>query len=293
MSDAPRWPGADGSPGLDFSRNPRGANAPEAKKGPSAGSAAPSAGAGHPNPSSASSTPPAAAKPGTAPSGPPADATDTSRIPSVPLRGSTSTTTRPSPSSQRDTVFRQQPQSERPRTQNAEDWELDSITRSDKPVSSSAGNASEPETVTSSRTPGTNASEETRVSPIRAVRRTRKARLRLHRLDPWSVMKTSFLFSIAFAVMFVAAIAVLWSVFAGSDTMVYINDFVNSILADEGGERRFDIGEYLGWERVIGFTTVIGAINVVIFTAVATLFAFLYNLSATIMGGLEVTLAED
>ena len=30
-----------------------------------------------------------------------------------------------------------------------------------------------------------------------------------------------------------------------------------------------------------------------IITAVATLFAFLYNLAATVMGGLEVTLAED
>ena len=42
-----------------------------------------------------------------------------------------------------------------------------------------------------------------------------------------------------------------------------------------------------------GFSVVVAAIDVVIITAVATLFAFLYNLSAVVMGGLEVTLAED
>jgi len=44
---------------------------------------------------------------------------------------------------------------------------------------------------------------------------------------------------------------------------------------------------------VLGFAVLIAAIDVVIITAVATLFAFLYNLSAVVMGGLEVTLAED
>ena len=43
----------------------------------------------------------------------------------------------------------------------------------------------------------------------------------------------------------------------------------------------------------MGLTAILAAIDVVIFTAVATLFAFLYNLASVVMGGLEVTLAED
>ena len=35
------------------------------------------------------------------------------------------------------------------------------------------------------------------------------------------------------------------------------------------------------------------AVDVVIFTALATLGSFLYNLAATMLGGLEITLAED
>ena len=45
--------------------------------------------------------------------------------------------------------------------------------------------------------------------------------------------------------------------------------------------------------RVLGLTALIGAINAVLFTAISTLFSFLYNLAAQVMGGLEVTLAED
>ncbi|HLT61584.1 MAG TPA: DUF3566 domain-containing protein, partial [Microlunatus sp.] len=44
------------------------------------------------------------------------------------------------------------------------------------------------------------------------ARRTRKARLRLSRLDPWSVMKTSFLFSISAGIVLVVAVYAIWTV---------------------------------------------------------------------------------
>ena len=44
---------------------------------------------------------------------------------------------------------------------------------------------------------------------------------------------------------------------------------------------------------MIGAAIVLSAINVVLITALATLSAFLYDLAASLIGGLEVTLAED
>ncbi|WP_344676707.1 DUF3566 domain-containing protein [Tessaracoccus defluvii] len=122
-------------------------------------------------------------------------------------------------------------------------------------------------------------------------RRTRKARLRLSRIDPWSVMKTSFLFAIAFGVMLVVVAFVLWSVLAGSGALESVNSLINTLIGDE--DNAFRVEDVLNSSRVLGFATVVAAIDVVILTAVATLFAFLYNLSATVLGGLEVTLAED
>ena len=255
MSDAPRWPGANGSPGLDFSRS----DAPESGRV-------------------------------SAPGAPSTDSMDaTHAIPKV-------SATKPPSLTERVGVAGGGDAEAKPSLKSADDWELDSITRQSTPKPGPAYDSKSSDVATPARaavassTIPTTTTTPPRVPradesplPARGMRRTRKARLRLHRIDPWSVMKTSFLFSIAFGVMIVAAVAVLWSVFAGSDTMTYINDFVNRIMADEEGGARFDIANYLGWQRVLGLTTVLAAM----------LFAFLYNLAAVIMGGLEVTLAED
>lgn len=137
------------------------------------------------------------------------------------------------------------------------------------------------------------ASSASRPAAVPAVHRTRKARLRLSRIDPWSVMKTSFLFSIAFGILLVVMVWVLWGVLASSGTFESINRAVNDLLATPNSTSTFDLGRYLTGDRIIGFTALIAAADVVIFTALATLFSFLYNLSATVLGGLEVTLAED
>ena len=142
--------------------------------------------------------------------------------------------------------------------------------------------------------PAASASSASRAAAAAApARRTRKARLRLSRLDPWSVMKTSFLFSIAFGILLVVAAWVLWAVLQSSGTFESINRAVNDLLATPNSASTFDLGRYVTGDRLIGFSALIAAADVVIFTALATLFSFLYNLSATVLGGLEVTLAED
>ncbi|MDO5093842.1 MAG: DUF3566 domain-containing protein [Propionibacteriaceae bacterium] len=132
---------------------------------------------------------------------------------------------------------------------------------------------------------------DTGIGKVGGVRRTRKARLRLSRIDPWSVMKTSFLFSIAFGIMLVVIVAVLWSVVVGSGALDAVNSTMTQLIGDE--ENKFSIEAYINGGRVIGLAAVLAAVDVVIMTAVATLFAFLYNLAAAVIGGLEVTLAED
>lgn len=134
------------------------------------------------------------------------------------------------------------------------------------------------------------AAARTKAAP---AKRTRKARLRLSRIDPWSVMKTALMFSIAFGILSVVAMWVLWGVLQSSGAFDSINRSVNDLLATPNSPSSFDLGRYITGSRVMGYTALIAAADVVIFTALATLFSFLYNLSATVLGGLEVTLAED
>ncbi len=122
--------------------------------------------------------------------------------------------------------------------------------------------------------------------------RSRRARLRLTRIDPWSVMKTSFLLSVAFAVVTFVAVLVIWSVLSMSGLWDSINDAVAPFVESENGPA-FDITDYIGAGRVLGFTLVVSVLDVILLTAIATLMAFLYNLSAALLGGIEVTLAEE
>jgi hypothetical protein len=128
---------------------------------------------------------------------------------------------------------------------------------------------------------------------VGVARRTRKARLRLSRLDPWSVMKTSFLFSIAAGIMLLAAVYSVWTVLSTSQLFDSINEIVRSVVSTPGDTTPFRIEEYINTQKVMGVTALIACVDVVIFTALATLGSFLYNLAATMLGGLEITLAED
>ena len=122
--------------------------------------------------------------------------------------------------------------------------------------------------------------------------RTRRARLRLTHLDPWSVMKTAFLLSVAFGIVTVIAVAVVWSVLGAAGVWDSINRTVADVLGGDTGSS-FDVENYVGTSRVMGFTMIVAVVDVILITAIATLGAFLYNLAATLLGGLEVTLAED
>ena len=120
---------------------------------------------------------------------------------------------------------------------------------------------------------------------------SRKARLRLVRFDPWSVMKTAFALSIALAIVTVVAVTIVWAVLDVAGVWAAINSSVATILSDNADA--FDVTDYVGFGRIMGFTILIAAIDVILITAIATVAAFLYNLAASLLGGLEITLAEE
>ncbi|MEU5955935.1 DUF3566 domain-containing protein [Streptomyces sp. NPDC047525] len=126
----------------------------------------------------------------------------------------------------------------------------------------------------------------------RTTPRTRKARLRVAKADPWSVMKVSFLLSIALGICTIIAAAVLWMVM---DAMGVFSTVGGTISEATGSNESngFDLQSFLSLPRVLMFTTIIAVIDVVLATALATLGAFIYNLSAGFVGGVELTLAED
>ncbi|MER6936310.1 DUF3566 domain-containing protein [Nocardioides sp. NPDC127514] len=119
----------------------------------------------------------------------------------------------------------------------------------------------------------------------------RRARLSLSRIDPWSVMKMAFLLSIALSVVVIVAVFVIWSVLGAAGVWDSINQAVQDVVGDSSAG--WNVQDYLGLSRIMGFTMVVSVVNIILMTAVATLAAFLYNMAAALLGGVEVELTEN
>ena len=116
-----------------------------------------------------------------------------------------------------------------------------------------------------------------------------RARVTLTRLDPWSVMKTFFLFSIAAGIGLITLVYLAWLMLSGSGLF----DSVDASLAQlvsSAGSMSPRVQDYLDTQKVVGATALVAAIGVVVVTAMSTLGCFLYNVAAAMLGGVDVTL---
>lgn len=123
--------------------------------------------------------------------------------------------------------------------------------------------------------------------------RARRARLVLSRVDPWSVMKLSFLLSIALAIVAIVAVFVLWSVLDAMGVFDSVGSTVESVTKSSDNAQGINILDYVGLGKVLSITMILSAVNAVLLTALCTLSAFLYNVGASLVGGLHLTFTED
>jgi Transmembrane domain of unknown function (DUF3566) len=123
-----------------------------------------------------------------------------------------------------------------------------------------------------------------------AARGPRRARLNVKRIDPWSVMKFAAAVSVVLFIVVIVATAVLYLALDAMGVVKSVNDNLADLINAGGGQGGG--GFSITAKGVLGTSAVIGLINVVLFTALATLGAFVYNVCADLVGGIEVTLAE-
>jgi hypothetical protein len=124
-----------------------------------------------------------------------------------------------------------------------------------------------------------------------AARGPRRARLNLKRIDPWSVMKFSFAVSVVLFIVVVVATSVLYLALDAMGVWGEVNRSLSDLVNASGGASTGGGFKITAW-GVIGTSMLVGAVNVVLFTALATLGAFIYNVCADLVGGVELTLAE-
>lgn len=122
----------------------------------------------------------------------------------------------------------------------------------------------------------------------RPGRGPRRANLQVKRVDPWSVLKLSLVLGVALFFVWLVAVGVLYMVLDGMGVWDNLNGTYTSLVANDGAE-----GELLITAgTVFGAAAIVGAVNIVLISALTTLAAFVYNVCAGLTGGLELTLSE-
>jgi hypothetical protein len=117
-------------------------------------------------------------------------------------------------------------------------------------------------------------------------RRPRQAALQLKRLDPWSVLKVALVLAVVLYLVWLVAVGMLYGVLDGIGVWDRLNGQYADLVSEQGG------GQLISAGRVFGAAAVLGAVNSLLFAVALSVGAFIYNVSADLVGGIEVTLSE-
>ena len=112
--------------------------------------------------------------------------------------------------------------------------------------------------------------------------------MQIRRIDPWSTLKVSLTLSVALFFVWMVAVAFLYLVLGGMGVWAKLNSNVGDLLNNTSGSS----GELVSAGTIFGGAVLIGLVNIVLLTAMATIGAFVYNLATDLIGGIEVTLAD-
>lgn len=115
-----------------------------------------------------------------------------------------------------------------------------------------------------------------------------RASMQVRRIDPWSALRVSGLLSVALFFVWMIAVAFLYLVLGAMGVWSKLNSNVGELLTSGSGGG----GDIVSAGSIFGGAALIGLVNIVLLTALATVGAYIYNLSTDIVGGVEVTLAD-
>ena len=131
-----------------------------------------------------------------------------------------------------------------------------------------------------------------RIPTVSAGGGPRRVRLAISRVDPWSVMKLSFLLSVAVGIMIVVATVAAWTMIDNLGVFASVDQLIREVLGAESAEK-LNIMQYVTFDRFVSGATLIAVVDVVLLTALSTIGAFLYNITAALVGGLHLTLTDE
>jgi hypothetical protein len=103
-------------------------------------------------------------------------------------------------------------------------------------------------------------------------------------------MKVAFMLAVALGIVLVCAVGALWWLLDYSGVIAAMSRNVDEVIGS--GTTSFNLEAVLAFDRVMGITIVIAALEVALISILAGLFAVLYNITVGITGGVEATFTD-
>lgn len=115
-----------------------------------------------------------------------------------------------------------------------------------------------------------------------------RASVQVRRIDPWATFKVAAVLSVVGFFIWMISVAVLYLILDGMGVWDQVNNSFGTLMAEESAASN----DVIGAGTVFGAAALLGAINAILLTALATIGSYIYNICADLVGGAEVTLAD-
>lgn len=118
----------------------------------------------------------------------------------------------------------------------------------------------------------------------------KQVRLKLRHIDVISALKVGFMVSLALAIGTIIGSLLLWLVLSSTGLFGSLGSLFGSILGENGA---VDLAAEFSIGRVLSASVTLSLVNIVFTTALAAVWAAIFNLISRIIGGVAVTFTNN
>ena len=117
----------------------------------------------------------------------------------------------------------------------------------------------------------------------------KKVQLRLVSIEVWSAARAGFFVTVALGVATIVGFFAMWLVVGQLGLFASLN----TLLAGAFGEGGIDVEQQLSLPRVMSFAFGVSVFNIIVGTALAALYAMIFNVIGKITGGIAVSFTNN
>jgi hypothetical protein len=117
----------------------------------------------------------------------------------------------------------------------------------------------------------------------------KQVQLKLVKIEVWSAIKAGFFITFAAGIATMVGFLALWFVVG----QIGLFASLNSLLAGVFGDGGVDIEQELSLPRVMSFAATLSIVNIILGTALAGIYAMIFNVIGRITGGIAVSFTNN